>query len=73
MAWGINNGILPKEKYQPVVIKAWNGLVAAVQPSGKLGWVQKIGYSPAQLASDMTEVYGVGAFLLAGSEIIKIR
>lgn len=73
IAWGVNNDILPKEKYQPVVIKAWNGLVAAVQPSGKLGWVQKIGYSPAQLTSDMTEVYGVGAFLLAGSEVIKFR
>jgi beta-galactosidase len=73
MTWGINNGILPKDTYLPVVLKAWNGLNTAVQPTGKLGWVQKIGYSPDQITSDMTEIYGVGAYLLAGSEIIKLK
>jgi beta-galactosidase len=73
MAWGVNNGILPKEAYLPVVLKAWSGLNAAVQPSGKLGWVQKIGYSPDQITADMSEVYGVGAFLLAGSELAKMK
>jgi len=56
----------------PVVVKAWDGLNAAIQPSGKLGWVQKIGFSPDQITSDMTEVYGVGAFLLSGSELLKL-
>ncbi len=31
MAWGINNGLLPVKKYQPVVSKAWQALVTSVQ------------------------------------------
>jgi unsaturated rhamnogalacturonyl hydrolase len=72
-AWGINYGILEKEVYLPVVMRAWNGLNSAVHPSGKLGWVQQIGFAPEEINEDMTEVYGVGAYLLAGSEIIKLR
>jgi unsaturated rhamnogalacturonyl hydrolase len=73
MAWGINNGILSKDTYLPVVLKAWNGMNKAIQPSGKLGWVQKIGFAPGQITEDMTEVYGVGAFLLSGSELLKMK
>ncbi len=72
LAWGINNGYLDKEQYLPVVKKAWQALVKAVYPDGKLGWVQPIGADPKKVTQDMTEVYGVGAFLLAGSEMIKL-
>ena len=72
LAWGINQGILDKELYLPVVLSAWSGLNAAVQPDGKLGWVQQIGAAPEEIDKDMTEVYGVGAFLLAGSELVKL-
>ncbi|MCK5136789.1 MAG: glycoside hydrolase family 88 protein [Bacteroidales bacterium] len=72
LAWGINQGILDRETYMLPVLRAWNGLIKAVQPEGKLGWVQQIGTAPAEIHKDMTEVYGVGAFLLAGSEMVKL-
>ena len=72
VAWGINQGILDREVYLPSVLRAWDGMTAAVQAGGKLGWVQQIGAGPAEIHKDMTEVYGVGAFLLAGSEIVKL-
>ncbi len=71
LAYGINSGLLDKEIYTPVVSSAWKALVSAVHADGKLGWVQPIGQDPKLVTSDMTEVYGVGAFLLAGTEMIK--
>ncbi|PCH69796.1 MAG: hypothetical protein COC06_06840 [Bacteroidales bacterium] len=72
LAWGVNNGYLNKDKYIPIVEKGWQALVKAVYPNGKLGWVQPIGANPKKVSQDMTEVYGVGAFLLAGCEVYKI-
>ncbi|MEE9432350.1 MAG: glycoside hydrolase family 88 protein [Melioribacteraceae bacterium] len=72
LAWGINNGYLSKEEFQSVVNKGWEALVKAVYPDGKLGWVQPIGHDPKKVTEEMTEVYGVGAFLLAGTEIFKM-
>ena len=72
MAWGINNGLLTRDTYLPVVLRTWKGLTEAVNQDGKLGWVQRIGYAPDEISKDGTEVYGVGAYLLAGSEIIKL-
>jgi len=72
LAWGINKGYLNKKKYLSIVKKGWAALVDAVWPDGKLGWVQPIGENPKNVTSEMTEVYGVGGFLLAGSEIYKL-
>ncbi len=72
MAWGINNGYLEYDKYYPVVSKAWKALNGAVHPSGKLGWAQAIGADPRHTTYEATEVYAVGAFLLAGREMIKL-
>jgi len=72
LAWGINNGILEKEKYYPAVEKAWNAMVESVHDDGKLGFVQKVGDRPGETKLDDTEVYGVGALLLAGTELIKL-
>jgi rhamnogalacturonyl hydrolase YesR len=72
LAWGINNGLLERAKYLPAVQRAWAGLVRAVHPDGKLGSVQPIGASPRTVSPDLTEVYGVGAFLLAGAEVCKL-
>ncbi len=72
LAWGINNGLLDRTEYLPAVQKAWAGLVKCVHPNGMLGNVQPIGADPKQVSADMTEIYGVGAFLLAGSEMYKI-
>ncbi len=73
LSWGINQNIVNRRQFLPVVKLAWQGLVKAVQPDGKLGWVQPVGASPDSVKKDDTMAYGSGAFLLAGSEVIKIR
>ncbi|MDR2982748.1 MAG: glycoside hydrolase family 88 protein [Puniceicoccales bacterium] len=72
LAWGINNGLLPKAKYEPAVKRSWEALVSCVQTNGKLTHVQPIAADPFKFNENATEIYGVGAFLLAGSEIYKM-
>ncbi|MBN2697974.1 MAG: glycoside hydrolase family 88 protein [Bacteroidales bacterium] len=76
MAWGINNGFLDSASYYPVVVSAWNGLTSvAVHEDGFLGYVQGVGSSPASsqpVTFETTADFGVGAFLLAGSEVVKL-
>ncbi len=74
MAWGLNQGILDKTTYLPAVQKAWAGLNRCVSSEGRVGWVQPIGADPRRdFSADSWEVYGTGAFLLAGSEVIKLK
>ncbi|MDH3513157.1 MAG: glycoside hydrolase family 88 protein, partial [Gammaproteobacteria bacterium] len=72
LAWGIKNGLLDAAEYEETVAKGWNVLNAAVHPDGKLGWVQAIGAAPASVSYDDSQIYGVGAYLLAGSAIYDI-
>ncbi|MCF2947496.1 glycoside hydrolase family 88 protein [Paraglaciecola aquimarina] len=72
LAWGINKGLLNKEKYLPSVLKAWSALTSHITDDGMLGYVQPIGAAPGQAWPDKTEVYGTGAFLAAGSELYKL-
>lgn len=72
LAWGVNQGYLEVKTYAPAVQKAWDALVACVDADGKLTHVQPIGADPKKFAEDATEIYGVGAFLLAGSEVYKL-
>lgn len=72
LAYGINEGLLPKDEFLPVVEKGWQALVSAVREDGKLGYVQPIGADPKKVTPDMTEVYGPGAFLLAGTEVYRM-
>jgi rhamnogalacturonyl hydrolase YesR len=72
MAWGINNGVVDRATYLPLTQRAWKGLVSHVDAAGKLGYVQNVGDRPAPAAPDETHEYGVGAFLLAGSEVAKL-
>ncbi|MBC8128237.1 MAG: DUF4861 family protein [Gloeobacteraceae cyanobacterium ES-bin-144] len=71
-AWGVNQGLLDRGKYEPAVRKAWSALVACVQADGKLTHVQPIGADPQKFPDDSTEIYGVGAFLLAGNEVYRM-
>lgn len=73
LAWGINNGLLSKDEYLPVVKKAWQGLNSWVTAEGKLQWVQPIGAAPDKVTRENFQEYGSGAFLLAGSEIYKLN
>ena len=71
-AWGINNGYLDKQLYLPAIIKGWKSMVSNVAADGKVGFIQPIGADPKAVTKDMTEVYGVGGFLMAGTEITKL-
>jgi rhamnogalacturonyl hydrolase YesR len=72
LAWGVNQGLLERAAYAPSVRRAWDALLAKVQPDGKLTHVQPIGRAPDAFASDASEAYGIGAFLMAGSEIYRM-
>jgi rhamnogalacturonyl hydrolase YesR len=80
MAWGIRNGLLDRKEYLPVVLKAWNALVTeAVHEDGRLGYVQGTGKEPKD-GQPVTfdhmpdfDDYGVGCFLLAGTEVYKLK
>lgn len=72
LAYGVNKGLLPADKFMPVIEKGWNALLSAVEEDGKLGYVQPIGADPKKVTRQMTEVYGPGAFLLAGTEIYRM-
>lgn len=74
LAWGINQGLLEKEKdaAEKAMRRAWAQLCSFVAPDGKLTHVQPIGADPKTFPLDATEVYGVGAFLMAGSEIYRM-
>ncbi len=73
---GINNSVLQKDQYLPVVKKAWAFLTKeAMQPGGRVGYVQPIGERaiPGQvLDKNSTANFGVGAFLLAASEMYRL-
>jgi rhamnogalacturonyl hydrolase YesR len=72
MAWGVNNGYLDRATYLPAIIKGWKSMVTAVWPDGKVGFIQSIGADPKGVTREMTEVYGVGGFLMAGTEITRL-
>lgn len=73
LAWGVNSGHLDADSYGPVVKKGWQALVGAVADDGKLGWVQPIGAAPDSVYDTDSQLYGVGAFLLAASQIIQAK
>jgi unsaturated rhamnogalacturonyl hydrolase len=79
IGWGVRRGILDRETFLPAVINAWNGMVTvALHPDGFLGYVQGTGKEPASsqpVTYDSVpnfEDFGLGAFLLAGSEVYRL-
>ena len=80
MAWGVNNKMLSKEKYLPIIAKAWNAMTKeSLHPNGFLGYVQGTGKEPKE-SQPVTydrepdfEDFGLGCFLLAGSEVYKLK
>jgi rhamnogalacturonyl hydrolase YesR len=73
MAWGVNSGILDRKTHEPAIARAWKGLLQHVYEDGRLGSIQQVGAGPAHFKPTSSYVYGVGAFLLAGSQVIKLR
>jgi unsaturated rhamnogalacturonyl hydrolase len=80
LGWGIRQGLLDSGAFAPALTNAWRGLVGiALQSDGRLGYVQSTGdrpctdsaaLGPTKLAN--FDDYGVGAFLLAGSEVYRL-
>lgn len=73
LAWGVNNGILDKQEYCASILKSWSALRDCQHDNGMIGWVQNIGYDPKPAAVDSWQNYGTGAYLLAGSEVLKME
>jgi rhamnogalacturonyl hydrolase YesR len=76
LAFAIRTGLIDAGTYLPVAARAWNGLVGtAVHPDGFLGYVQGVGDQPSSsqpVTTDTTSDFGVGAFLLAATELAKL-
>ncbi len=73
LAWGINQGLLPADKYRPAVDRTWAALQACVDAEGRFGWVQPIGFAPDHYDATTYQEYGAGAFLAAGSQVMKLK
>jgi len=80
MAWGVNKGLIDQKTYLPIIKKAWDGMAKyAVQKNGFLGYTQGTGKEPKDgqpvtyTSMPDFEDYGLGCFLLAGSEVYKLK
>ena len=75
LLWGMNNGILNRSTFEPVVAKAWQYLVTtALQPDWSVGYVQPIGEKPdpTKTVNARSQAnFGTGAFLLAACEHLR--
>jgi unsaturated rhamnogalacturonyl hydrolase len=79
MAWGVINGYLDAKKYSPAITKAWSGILKhSVHDNGFLGYVQGTGKEPkdsqpvTKFSMPNFEDFGLGCFLLAGTEVLKM-
>lgn len=73
LAYGVNAGLLDRAKFEAPVRRAWAALTSCVRPDGKLTHVQPVGFTPVSFDPESTEPYGVGAFLLAGSQVLHLK
>ena len=75
LLWGLNQGILIDPKFSKAALKGWNYLSEiSLQADGRIGYVQPIGEKaiPGQVVdANSTAPFGVGAFLLAGTEMYR--
>lgn len=79
MAWGVRHGYLSAKKYEPVIYRTWEAMVkTCLHPDGFLGYVQGTGKQPSD-SQPVTydkepdfDDYGLGCFLLCGSEVVRL-
>jgi rhamnogalacturonyl hydrolase YesR len=69
----VNNGLLTDDSTITAVEKGWRAIAAAVDKEGYVHWVQQVGAGPNPVKENDTQLYGVGAVLLAASEMTKWR
>ncbi len=80
MAWAVRNKLVDAKVYKPVITKSWNALVSdCLTETGRLAYVQGTGKEPKEsqpvtyTSAPDFEDFGLGCFLLAGTEIFKLR
>ena len=73
LAWGVRAGLLPAPPYRAAAERGWACLGVALQPDGRLGWVQSQNDRPDTVSADDTQPFGAGAFLLAGSALYDLE
>ena len=75
MLWGVNHGYLDRERFAPVIDKAWKYLSeTALQPDGSIGFEQPIGEKPdptKTVDAHSQAPFGTGAWLLAACEMVR--
>lgn len=78
LAWGLNSGLLSVDEYESAMLKGWHAIAdSALHDNGFLGYMQGTGKEPSAgqpVTYDSIpdfEDFGLGAFLLAGSELYK--
>ncbi len=71
LAWGVNEELLGADAAD-AAIRGWTAMAALVNPDGKLTHVQPIGADPKHFDEQHSDVFGVGSFLLAGSEVYRL-
>ena len=73
LAWGVNRGLLDRATNTGRrSTAAGRRSTRAVQPDGRLGWVQQVSDRPESVAASDTQFYGIGAFLLAASAVARL-
>ncbi len=74
LAWGVNYGLLDPSTYLPVIAKGWNAMASvAIDETDRLGYIQPVGIGPSAPTSPSDNYdFGVGAFLMAASEVLKL-
>src|SRR5262249_60656070 len=66
-AWGVKHGLLDAAEYRPAIENGWAALARSVAKGRRLGWGQQVSDRPDARAETDTQVYGVGAVLLAAT------
>lgn len=72
IAYGINEHILDKKTYLPVIEKSWAGMLKHIYADGRLGSIQPVDGQPGKFKPSSSHVYGVGGFLMAGYELNRL-
>ncbi|MCF2444497.1 glycoside hydrolase family 88 protein [Dyadobacter sp. CY345] len=80
MAWAINTGLVKSKTYDTSIFRAWKAMEnECLHKDGFLGFVQGTGKEPKDgqpvtyTSKPDFEDYGLGCFLLAGTEIYKMK
>lgn len=73
MAYGVRTGLLPQSDYEPTIRAGWAALVRAIQPDGRVGWVQQVGDRPENVVASDTQLYGAAAFIMAAAAVSDLE